>query len=426
MRGKNCFRAAGYALLALLSSGACAGRATDLTAIGNDSESHFLVCRESSDCRALGPEFLCQAGLCQDPSAAPSSSFSRACSADEQCTGGLSCLNGTCSQPCESASDCGNPNAVCETYGSYPDGSPARQCLQACGEALEALAGPLSPVPASAAHAQCAFLGAGGRCTGNTCRETLSGQCGDPGQLGPEWSCYEDIAAEVFRDRHGALQGQQLCLPSRDGRVGSFEYRRCADSTCAGGEPGCAVNGIVLESQQMALEPPMLGMDTQVSARGEIRLREPLRVSFELLDPPERCEYVARVRFWNIQLFDGFAFLSPGQAQTRLETPVAPLLSPLSPPAIESGYWQVVHQTALGHTDSFSNGAIIEDSEADVQLTSGGERCSIIQQHVGVSIRDTLTGVVNDTLERWGSGVDDTLECTPCGQLGCELACRRR
>jgi hypothetical protein len=376
-----------------------------------------VACNQSSDCLALGPGFSCSAGACRE-SAALAGGFSRACTTDSQCAAGLRCIDNTCSQPCTDASDCGVPGAVCETYEILSDGSQLQHCLLRCERSEADPEG----------RDQCSILGAGGRCTGETCRETRTGLCGDVGQPGSQWSCYEDIAADVFRERHGLLQAAELCLPTVEGRLGTIEYRRCADSTCASGESGCPVRGLVLESRRVPATRTTLSMEPLLSARGEVQLREPVRVQLALLDPVETCEYTVGVRFFNIELSDGFRYLSPYTAdQTRLAEP-GPRgdANLLSTEAIDGGFWQLTHDMELGHVDSASGGAIIEDSAANVGLLSGGERCVTLQAHVGIVTRDSLTGVVNDALDSWGDSLSDTLECTPCGQPGCELSCRYR
>lgn len=470
MRRDGWFRAACCGLLALSAIGACAGRATDLTALGNDSESHFLVqcapggcgagasclfgvctalcstdlecsslssaavcrpvaaadgtagsicdvpCSTDPDCAGLGPLFSCRDGLCRAPAAELASSFARACTADGQCAPGLSCIDNACTQRCEVSSDCSFPGASCPRYERQDGTITGGTCVYACEEH------PLVQ------HGQCAFLGERGRCAADLCRETFAGQCGDVGQAGAEWSCYEDLAADVFRARHGALQTQELCMASGNGRLGSFAYRRCADSTCADGQTGCPVSGLVLESQQMPLEPEnQSGLNPLLSARAEVQPREPVRMALELVEPAERCEYLVGVRFWNLHLFDGYSYLSAERAQAALAAPTEPLsANPLSTQAIDGGFWQVVQRYELGHADSATPGVTIEDSEADVQLVSGGERCNTLREHVGVTTRDSLTGVVNEALRRWSASLGDTLDCTRCGRLGCELACRLR
>lgn len=460
MRRKGWLRAACFGLLALSTIGACAGRATDLTAVGNDSESHFLVqcepggcgaglscllgvctaacaddaqcgrwspaascraatgadvtsavcdvaCNDSAECLALGTGFRCIDGACRGASAPIEGGLSRACTADSDCAAGLRCLDNACSQPCSDAADCGTPGAVCGISG---------QCFLPCGE-------PLLEQPG-----ECSFLGAGGRCIGDTCGETLAGVCGDVGQPGAEWACYDDIAADVFRQRHGLLLTQDLCVPASGGRLGDISYRRCSDSRCANGEEGCAARGLVLESQEMPLESNQALTKTLLSARAEVRLTEPVPLHLDLVDPVERCNYSVSVRFWNIHLFDGYDYVSAYTAENaRAEVPWRTWdANLLSVPAIEGGFWQVTRRLALGHAESYSNGAIIEDSEAEVLLVSGGERCRLLEQHVGVLTRSNMTGAVNGALDSWGANVSDTLDCTPCGQPDCQLACRPR
>jgi hypothetical protein len=262
----------------------------------------------------------------------------------------------------------------------------------------------------------------------DTCAETLAGVCGDVGQPGAQWSCYDDLAADVFRQRHELLLGQELCLPASEGRLGDVSYRHCSDRRCASGEEGCAGRGLVMESQEMPLESSQLLTRSLVSARAEVRLSEPLPLHLDLIDPAERCDYSVSVRFWNIHLFDGYDYVSAhNAANARAEAPPRSWdAAMLSVPAIEGGFWQVTRRLALGHTDSYSNGAIIEDSEAEVQLISGGERCRLLQEHVGVLARRNMMAAVNGALDSWGASVSDTLDCTPCGQPGCELACRYR
>jgi hypothetical protein len=310
--------------------------------------------------------------------------------------------------------DCSSAGAVCDFYLADDTGATRGQCLQGCADSFDG-----SP----AEHAACTFLGESGRCSSGACRQTFGGQCGDVGQPGAAWACYEDLAAEVFRARHAVLLEQELCIPGADGRVSDVEYARCADSRCADGSSGCPVRGLALESQPLTPEElQSSNFSVLVAAQAEAQLRAPIPLQFDLLDPVERCEYSVSARFWNIQLFDGYTYLSPFLASIQ----PSPSSFGISEQAVESGLWQVTQQVSLGHSDSASSGAIIEDSEADVQLLSGGERCRLIQQHVGVVARLSLTDAVNEALRSWGNSLDDTLECTRCGQLGCELACRYR
>jgi len=212
-------------------------------------------------------------------------------------------------------------------------------------------------------------------------------------------------------------------MPARDGRIYDVEYRLCAETACAGGASGCAAAGLVLETQPMPDTTNALSsVNTLVSAQGEVRLREPMSVRVELVDPVERCEYSVGVRYWDLQLFDGYTYLSADQAAYQFSAPENTLN--ISPDAVQSGRWQAVHDVSFGHLGSFSPGVIIEDSEAQIELLSGGQRCTTIQELIGVRVRSDLVSVVNRTLDTWARGVDDTLECLPCGTLGCELACR--
>lgn len=446
--------AAGVLLIA-----ACAGRAEDLTQVGGDSESHFLAfcepgdcaeglvcwygvctdvcatdadcssraegaacrtlqeaaspapavcdvtCTESSDCSQLGASFRCAAGLCRAPGA--KSGMYRACSPARPCTDGSTCIDNTCSVDCDSDADCENGARCVPTMDvgqSY--------CAFACTDELQDMAA-----------AQCSFMGAGGRCSSGVCRETLTSECALASSDGSEWSCYENIAAEAFRLRHEALLSVELCLPATESHVFDYDYRACGEATCANGEPGCPVHGLVLETEPLRMESPFLDLpQTVMSAQGDIRVREPIQVVYELLDPPERCEYSIEARFWNLAFIDGYTYLSPYLATQYIDSAGVST----STAAIEGGYWQVVRYPFLGHAGGSSSAAIIEDSSSEIELLAGGERCRAIQLLVGAAVRDSLVNSINGVLEAWLLDIDDTLECSLCGQPGCELACRFR
>jgi hypothetical protein len=57
---------------------------------------------------------------------------------------------------------------------------------------------------------------------------------------------------------------------------------------------------------------------------------------------------------------------------------------------------------------------------------SGSGRCDTIQELVGIGLRVTLVDALNDILDDWFAAQYDSVDCTVCGTLGCELACRRR
>lgn len=217
----------------------------------------------------------------------------------------MSCIENTCSRWCDVDADCGISGASCSPYGN----APGNHCVHECEDV---------PEDPAASHLECAFLGEGGRCVG-TCRETLTGQCGDVGQEGAEWACYQDIAADAFRAGHAALLDAEPCLPAQDGRFYDIEHRFCPDTSCANGEGGCPVRGLVLETQPL-LEyisgddrPPLL------AAQGEVRLRQPVRVPMDLLDPVERCEFSVGVRYWGIEFFDRYSCsVTPRSTASRL------------------------------------------------------------------------------------------------------------
>lgn len=465
------------ALVGIAIIGACSGRAKDVTVAAGDSESHFLshctpgrceagleclfgvctelctddadcaplspasVCRplESSgpgssvcdlecstaaDCTAAGTNLACEAGRCR-PAADKARAVGFSCSSDEGCAAGLRCVSNQCTSGCADDADCDN-GASCELFFDQsrlddPNYSASdTSCVLPCS-GFE---------PFESPHDQCEMLGAGGRCFGDRCVETLSGSCGDVGQPDARWACYEDLAAGLFRERHPALLEQTLCLPTTRGRYGDIDFVRCPEAGCAGADGRCAVNGLVLESTAMPQQLPN-GYETIVmSAVGELRLREPVVLPFELANPVERCEYSVDVRFWGLQFFDTIRYLSAYSARAILDQEVlddADALPRFSTPAIEGGFAQPVRTTGFGHTGSRNASAItIEDSEASVTLVSGGGRCEAIQALVGIGLRVTLVDALNDTLYEWFLAQDDSLDCTICGTLGCELACRRR
>jgi hypothetical protein len=53
------------------------------------------------------------------------------------------------------------------------------------------------------------------------------------GQPDARWACYEDLAPDLFRERHPALLEQTLCLPTTSGRYGDIDFVRCPDPGCA-------------------------------------------------------------------------------------------------------------------------------------------------------------------------------------------------
>ncbi|MEY4544946.1 MAG: hypothetical protein RL685_1141, partial [Pseudomonadota bacterium] len=122
MRRKGCSSAIWFGLLTACAIAACAGRASDLSAVGNDSESHFLV--------------HCQPG---------------------GCSGGLSCLFGVCTALCADDSECSmlSSGAVCRSATGVADTSGPEQsiCEMTCSQA-----------------ADCRALGADFRCDGGVCR----------------------------------------------------------------------------------------------------------------------------------------------------------------------------------------------------------------------------------------------------------------
>lgn len=463
MRRKGWLAMSWGVLAGLVGAQACGGRTTDLTAVNNDSESHFLaschaggcaeglscllgvctqlcvedaecaawspsaVCRldavgggssacdvecgAATDCLGLGAEFHCADGVCRAADERGAGGFFRGCT-DGSCAEGLSCVSGQCTQRCRTDDDCGFSGATCGVYYDDERAVSSYYCVLPCeGEATASLA--------------CASLGSGGRCVDPECREVFGGQCGDIGRPGAEWTCYDDIAGDVFRERHADLLDDEVCLPARDGRIYDVDYRLCAETLCAGGVSGCAALGLVLETQP--IEDPAYAFDSVsplVGAQGEVRLRDPLNVHLELVAPVERCEYSVRARYWGIQLVDGYTYLSARDAAYWSSSPDRPL--DISVEAIQSGLWQAVHDVSVRHVGSSNRGVIIEDSEAEIELLSGGERCALIQELIGVRVRSDLVDVLNLMLETWARGVEDTLECLPCGAPNCELACRYR
>jgi hypothetical protein len=479
-KGERWFGRLCRALVGIAIIGACSGRAKDATVAAGDSESHFLAhcvpgscdggleclfgictelctddsscaplspasvcrpldasgagsavcdleCSTAADCASAGTDLACDAGRCR-PLANEARSVGFSCSSDESCAAGLRCVSNQCTSACASDSDCSD-GASCQSFVdvSRLDTPAQLSCVLPCA-GLEAF---------ESGHDECAALGAGGRCFGDRCVETLSGQCGDVGQPGARWACYEDLAADLFRERHATLLEHTLCLPTSSGRYGPYadsgdvDFRRCPDAGCADAGGGCAVNGLVLESTAMPQQIAN-GRETIVmSAVGELRLREPLRVPFELENPVERCEYSFDARFWGIQFFDTISYLPAYSAQSildeyRLENVTPPPV--LSQQAIERGFAQPVRAAAFGHagTDRNARAITIEDSEANTTLVSGGSRCEAIRETVGNGLRVTLVESLNETLNEWFVAQDDSLDCTLCGTLGCELACRRR
>lgn len=452
-----------WAALSGLGAHACGGRTDTVTAVNNDSESHFLAfcdagscpeglscllgvctqscsadaectawspsavcrteaaggglacdveCSTATDCAALGAGFGCASGVCRAGAESTAGAFFRGCT-EGSCAEGLSCVSGQCTLPCRQDADCGFSGARCDVF--YDPAQPVSDfyCVLPCE--VEATASP-----------ECASLGPGGRCVGGQCREIFGGQCGDLSQPGAEWACYDDIAGDVLRERHIDLLDDEVCLPARDGRVYEIDYRLCAEAQCAGGVGGCAVSGLVLETRPTAA--PVETLDSViplVTAEGEVRLRGPLNVRLELVDPVERCEYAVGARYWGIQLMDGYTYLSASEADYWSNAPDRPL--EISAEALQSGLWQAVHDVSIRHVgNSAGRGVIIEDSEAEVELLSGGARCTLIQELIGIRVRSDLVDVLNSMLDTWARGVEDTLECLPCGAAQCELACRRR
>jgi hypothetical protein len=149
-----------------------------------------------------------------------------------------------------------------------------------------------------------------------------------------------------------------------------------------------------------------------------------MNVRLELLDPVERCEYSVGVRYWGLRLVDGYAYVSASEAAYLSGAPEHTV--GISADALQSGLWQATHGASLGHLGSYSEGVIIEDSEAEIELLSGGERCTLIQELIGVRVRSELVDVTNTMLGTWARAVGDALECLPCGVASCELACRYR
>jgi hypothetical protein len=451
-------------LSGLLGAHACGGRTDDVTAVNNDSESHFLaschaggcpeglscvlgvctqtcgadaectvwspnaVCRPEptsggsdicdvecdtqTECAGLGAAFDCTNGVCRAADARAVGEFFRGC-VNDSCSEGLSCISGQCTQPCRRDADCGFAGASCEVYFDAERAVSDYHCVLPCEGGL-------------AASLECASLGSGGRCLGGECREVFGGQCGDLGRPGAEWACYEDIAADVFRERHAGLLDDEVCLPARDARAYDVDYRLCGETTCAGGASGCAVAGLVLETQPLAaaeVDAMISGVWPVVAATGEVRLREPMNVRIELPDPVERCEYSMALRFWDLQLLDGYTYLSASDAAFASSSPENPF--EISADAVQSGLWQATHDVSLRHLGR-SVGVGIEDSELDIELLSGGERCTTLQSLIGVRVRLDLVDVIRTMLDTWARGVEDTLECLPCGALNCELACRHR
>lgn len=458
------------ALVGIAIIGACSGRAKDFTVAGGDSESHFLshcvpgsceagleclfgictelcasdadcsrwsaasVCRPvdagapasavcdmecsaDADCSRVGTGLTCDAGRCRTASdKARSVGFS--CNGDEGCGPGLRCDSNQCTSRCTGDADC--PDGTdCEPFG-YLTEPGATSCVLPCTD----------PAPVEGSHAECAMLGPGGRCFGGRCVEMLTGQCGDVGQPDAEWACYEDLAADLFRERHPALLDQTLCLPTTNGRYGDVRFVQCADPGCGDAGGRCAVNGLVLETTAMPLQVPN-GTETIVmQAVGELRLSEPVRLPLELEGPAERCEYSVDARFWGLQFFDTISYVPSYAAQAILEQSL--LDGNGSPPefsqqAIDGGFAQPVRSIGFGHTGSrYSAPIAVEDSEATVTLVSGGSRCEEIQVLVGIELRVTLADLLNTALYDWFAAQRASLECTVCGTLGCELACRRR
>jgi hypothetical protein len=472
------FGAVCRALVGIAIIGACSGRAKDVIVAAGDSESHFLshctpgsceagleclfgictelctddadcsrwsgasVCRSvdasgqgsavcdlecssAADCAAAGTNLACEAGRCRSVVAKKARAVGFSCSSDEGCAAGLRCVSNQCTSRCADDTDC-DDGASCELFvdqsrlddPNYT--APDMSCVLPCS-GFE---------PFESSHDQCAMLGVGGRCYGDRCVETLSGLCGDVGQPDARWACYEDLAADLFRERHPALLEQTLCLPTTSGRYGDIDFMRCPDPGCAGTDGRCAVNGLVLESTVMPQQLPN-GYETIVmSAVGELRLREPVALPFELANPFERCEYSVDVRFWGLQFFDTIRYLSAYSARAILDQEALDAVDALprfSTPAIDGGFAQPVRATGFGHAGSRnSSPIIIEDSEASVTLVSGGGRCEAIQELVGIGLRVTLVDALNDALGNWFGAQYDSVDCTVCGTLGCELACRRR
>ncbi|HTV19271.1 MAG TPA: hypothetical protein VMG12_11385 [Polyangiaceae bacterium] len=461
----------GRALVGLAIIAACSGRAENGPVAGGDSESHFLshcvpgsceeglaclfgictalctddadcsswsgasVCRavdasndpsavcdvecsDSADCTKVGAGLGCDAGRCRTASEkARALGFS--CTSDDGCAAGLRCVSNLCTSRCEDDSECSD-GASCEYFtdvsrASDPDYTmPDLSCVLPCSLGVF-----------ESSHDECAALGPGGRCKGERCVETLTGQCGDIGQPDARWACYESLAPDLFRERQPALLEQTLCLPTTNGRYGDVDFLRCPEGGCDAAGGACAVNGLVLESSVMP-EPIANGGETIVMiAKGELRLREPMRVPFELTSPVERCEYSVDLRFWGLEFYDTIGYFSPFSAQSILEN-LEPS-PPLSLLAIERGYAQPVRSIGFGHTGVRDDRAIIvEDSEASVTLLSGGSRCESIRELVGIGLRVSLVDPINNTLYNWFAAQYASVDCTICGTLGCELACQRR
>jgi hypothetical protein len=223
-----------------------------------------------------------------------------------------------------------------------------------------------------------------------------------------------------------------VCLPFVvNDRNSVDESRRCADSLCADGRVGCPGSGLVLETQPVPLPEELTGGELAplLEARGEVRLSEPLRVTLDLVYPDERCEFDATVRYVKFQVYAGYQYRGPDSRYWY------PGQSNAFPDAVENGLWQLVPEIEFSRTEtdpSRGNDAgptrrgRIEDSEVDVQLRSGGQRCIDAGEQLGLQIRNDLATSVDVSLFQWARSLDTTLECTPCGTLGCELACRFR
>lgn len=401
---------------ALSPNASCVGAAAELDSTRRACD---VACIGDAACQALEPDWRCVAGMCRVDRVAKARPIFGGCASADHCSDGLSCVYGRCTRGCEVDADCGFDGASCTPagfVGSIPgDALPTTQpyCTLPCvwtgnPSAASPLWGEL--------HAQCAALGPGGRCGPDGCYEAFTGQCGDVGQPNAAWQCYQDIAAGVFQSRHAALLDDEVCLPASEGRYYMIEYRRCADTTCADGRLGCPAAGLSLETVPTTVDEQSTSELTPVlAALGEARLREPIRVNLELLNPVERCEYSLRVSFSEIPLLDGYVYLSPSGAGFSAAAG--------SPQAIEAGLFQPVHHASFGNS---GRGPVVENAVAELELLSGGERCASIQELVAAGVRSDLSQEVGNVLRDWAQGVSDTLECTPCGALDCELACRFR
>lgn len=219
-------------------------------------------------------------------------------------------------------------------------------------------------------------------------------------------------------------------MPVADGRFYDIEHRYCPDTSCASGESGCPVHGLVLETQPLLENTSHDERAPLWAAQGEVRLRQPLRLPMDLLDPLERCEFSVGVRYWGIEFFDRYSYLSPYSADSIMSMTSKSQGFGISRQAIEGGLWQVTHDVVLRHSEvngiavDSPRGAIVENSEADIQLLAGGDRCRVIQELVGVSVRGTLANVINEAILLWAHDLGGTLECSICGGIDCELACR--